>query len=199
MERQRGRAARSGAAAARAARAAAWARRLAVAAASTSARRRAARAAARARPAWAEGSEGGSAARRCAGGRRRPGRCCRRSTCGQACPTMRHAQGEQPRACEAKLGRARLSEGWAAAALGRPPRDWAWECRQRVHVEGATSAWALSTWLCGLPAPAGRQQPRVHMMSRWRSACAGTKRQRRTKDRGSWWRRERDEVRGACL
>ena len=82
--------------------------------------------------------------------------------------------------------------------MDAPPRDWAWECRQRVHVEGATGAWAISTWLCGLPAPAGRQQPRVHMMSRWRSACAGTKRQRSQWGEGSSRRSEYGEVRGTC-
>ena len=67
-----------------------------------------------------------------------------------------------------------------------------------MHVEGATGAWAISTWLCGLPAPAGRQQPRVHMMSRWRSACAGTKRQCNQWGEGSSRRSEYGEARGTC-
>ena len=31
-----------------------------------------------------------------------------------------------------------------------PSPDWAWDCRQRVDVEGATGAWALRTGISGL-------------------------------------------------
>ena len=59
-----------------------------------------------------------------------------------------------------------------------PSPDWAWDCRQRVDVEGATGAWALRTWVSGLPvAAATSAAASAHNVAMAKHLCS-TKRQR---------------------
>ena len=79
-----------------------------------------------------------------------------------------------------------------------PSPDWAWDCRQRVDVEGATGAWALSTWLSGLPvAAATSAAASAHNVAMAKHLCS-TKRQRSQWGEGSGRRSEYGEVRRTC-
>ena len=77
-----------------------------------------------------------------------------------------------------------------------PSPDWAWDCRQRVDVEGATGAWALRTWLSGLlVAAATSAAASAHNAAMAKHLCS-TKRQRSQWGEGSGRRSEYGEVRG---
>ena len=79
-----------------------------------------------------------------------------------------------------------------------PSPDWAWDCRQRVDVEGATGAWALRTWLSGvLVAAATSAAASAHNAAMAKHLCS-TKRQRSQWGEGSGRRSEYGEVRGTC-
>ena len=79
-----------------------------------------------------------------------------------------------------------------------PSPDWAWDCRQRVDVEGATGAWALRTWVSGLPvAAATSAAASAHNAAMAKHLCS-TKRQRSQWGEGSGRRSEYGEVRGTC-
>ena len=79
-----------------------------------------------------------------------------------------------------------------------PSPDWAWDCRQRVDVEGATGAWALRTWVSGLPvAAATSAAASAHNVAMAKHLCS-TKRQRSQWGEGSSRRSEYGEVRGTC-